>query len=429
MTGVRKRSGQERARGPRLTARARLTAFYGVLFLVSGTLLVGVILFVVFASRSEETPTKALPGGAGTPAYADPGVEAEFQRQLEAILKAEAARQGRAGDRDNPANREILTLLEGGIKAGLSRQAVAVKREARRDLERDLVIGAAAAVGLMTLAAVGAGWVMAGRVLRPVHAMSSTARRLSERDLHERLPVIGPADEFAELAETFNDMLARLERAFAAQRLFIANASHELRGPITTQRVLVDVAAAAPGASADSVELAGAVREVLERQARLVEGLFELASGDNGVRRRGPVALDAVASQVLARRRPSAGGPEVVAELGAGAVVGDRVLVEILLDNLVRNAIAHNLPDGGGWLRVRTGGKAIEVENSGPAVSPARLSELTEPFRRGARDRTGTPAGSGLGLAIVDAVVRAHDGTLTLTARDDGGLLVVITFP
>ncbi|WP_141712993.1 sensor histidine kinase [Streptomyces sparsogenes] len=426
---MRKWSGQERARGPRLTARARLTAFYGVLFLVSGTLLVGVILFVVFASRSGGTPTKASPGGAGTPAYADPRVEAEFQRQLEAILKAEAARQGRVGDRDNPANREILTLLEGGIKAGLSRQAVAVKQEARRDLERDLVIGAAAAVGLMTLAAVGAGWVMAGRVLRPVHAMSSTARRLSERDLHERLPVIGPADEFAELAETFNDMLARLERAFAAQRLFIANASHELRGPITTQRVLVDVAATAPGASADSVELAGAVREVLERQARLVEGLFELASGDNGVRRRGPVALDAVANQVLARRRPSAGGPEVVAELGAGAVVGDRVLVEILLDNLVRNAIAHNLPDGGGWLRVRTRGKVIEVENSGPAVSPARLSELTEPFRRGARDRTGTPAGSGLGLAIVDAVVRAHDGTLTLTARGDGGLLVVITFP
>ncbi|MQA12188.1 MAG: HAMP domain-containing protein [Pseudonocardiaceae bacterium] len=361
----------------RLTARARLTTFYGLLFLISGTLLVGLIVTIVFSAR---------PIGP-------------------------AALGGRfvvLGGRDTVAT------------------AVA---QARDDMHGRLVLGSGLAVGAMTVVAVGSGWVMAGRVLRPVRAVSSTARRLSERDLHERLPVRGPDDELTELAETFNDMLARLERAFTAQQLFTANASHELRGPIATQRALLDVTLANPATGEETTELAGKLREVLRRQERLVNGLFELASGQHGAQRHDPVSLDGMARDVLERWRPDAGGLQVLEELGPCTVSGDTVLIEILVDNLVRNAITHNVqPEPGGWLRVRTGDGAISVENSGPVVTAERLTQLAEPFRRGAADRTSRTAGAGLGLAIVDTVVKAHGGSLRLHARDGGGIKATASF-
>lgn len=326
--------------GHRWTARVRLTLFYGLLLLVFGALLAGAILTAVFIAWPKSPLLVAISHGAGSPAVG--GLVAHARKVEQARAESEAA------------------------------------------LRTQLAVGAYAAVGVMTLVALAAGWVVAGRVL------------------------------------------AKTERSFAAQRLFTANAAHELRGPIATQRMLVDVHAARPGASADVCELADSLREVLVRQERLVTGLFELASSQRGARRWERLCLATVAHEVLQRWRPLAGDLEIVEELRPHEVKGDPVLVDIGVDNLIRNAITHNVP--GGWLRVRTGAGTISVANSGPVVSERRITQLTEPFRRGDRDRTGGSTGSGLGLAIVDSVVKAHGGTLRLHARKDGGMVATASF-
>ncbi|MFD0200725.1 MULTISPECIES: HAMP domain-containing protein [Saccharothrix] len=366
-------------RAPELPARVRLTVFYGALFLASGAVLIGLILAMVFA------PSPSTRASAG---------EGKWLVQT------------RVADQAAPD----------------------AKQRARDELRTRLLAASGLALGAMTVVALGSGWVMAGRVLRPIRAVSSAARRLSERDLHERIPVTGPDDELKELAETFNEMIARLERAFTAQRLFAANASHELRGPMATQRILVDVALTAPRAGADVVELATNLREVLARQERLVDGLFELASSRHGPQRRERVALDAVVEEVVGRwRAPAAdAGVDLVAERAPTSVVGDRVLVEVMVDNLVRNAVGHN--HRGGLVRVRTAAGAVRVENTGPVLSAERVTELTEPFRRGGRDRTGTGAGAGLGLTIVDTIMAVHGGSLRLRAREGGGLVATAAF-
>jgi len=366
-------------RQPKLPARVRLTAFYGALFLMSGVVLVGLILALVFAPTTPAASTVEIPKW----------------------------KVGASGE---------LVLPD-------------QKQHVRDELRTRLLTASGVAIGTMTVIALGLGWVMAGRVLRPIRAVSSAARGLSERDLHERIPVAGPNDELTELAETFNEMIARLERAFAAQRLFTANASHELRGPMTTQRALVDVALTTPRASRDALELAGSLREVFIRQERLVTGLFELASSQHGLARHDPVALDAVVSEVVGRWRPAASdaGIDLTAEPVPTTVVGDPVLIEVMVDNLVRNAVVHN--HRGGWVQVRTGGRAVRIENTGPLLSAERLAELTEPFRRGGRDRTGSGAGAGLGLAIADTIMAAHGGSLRLRPRDDGGIVAETAFP
>ncbi|MEU4761739.1 ATP-binding protein [Actinosynnema sp. NPDC023794] len=365
-------------RPPKLPARVRLTAFYGALFLVSGVVLVGLILALVFAPTTPKLTTAELPK------WKTADVEQTWS---------------------DP------------------------KQHARDELRTRLLTASGLAIGTMTVIALGFGWVMAGRVLRPIRAVSSAARRLSERDLHERIPVAGPDDELKELSETFNEMLARLERAFAAQRLFTANASHELRGPMTTQRALVEVVLATPRAGQDAIELARSLREVFLRQERLVNGLFELASSQHGPAGREPLALDAVVGEVVGRWRAAASeaGVDLTAESTPTTVVGDPVLIEIMVDNLVRNAVAHN--HRGGRVRVRTGDGAVRIVNTGPELSAERLAELAEPFRRGGRDRTGSGAGAGLGLAIVDTIMAAHGGSLRLQPREGGGIVAMAAFP
>nr|WP_237536145.1 HAMP domain-containing sensor histidine kinase [Streptomyces sp. SID3343] len=283
---------------------------------------------------------------------------------------------------------------------------------------------------------------MAGRVLRPVHAVSGAARRLSRHELHRRIPVAGPHDEMRELAETFNAMLARLERAFAAQHRFAANASHELRGPITTMRTLVDVAAdvaaadvaadvaasaTGPGVRDELPRLVNDLRGQLDRQQRLVDGLLDLAQSENGATTIGPVRLDELAGDALARAAAAIDerGISVYRSLEPTLVQGDPVLLELLVDNLIRNAVDHNR---GGLLRVTGSPGRLVVENSGAEITPARLTELREPFRRGHRDRL-HGGGTGLGLAIADAVAAGHDATLTMTPRSGGGVRAEFTLP
>jgi signal transduction histidine kinase len=368
----------------KLTAQTRLTLAYGALFLLSGAALAVLIITLTFPP-SPRSPAQVSVKGGQTQAKALATPPPSLKRAEEQVLAA--------------------------------------KEQARRELRTRLVTVSAICLGGMTVVAVGLGWAMAGRALRPVHAVSGTARRLSQRNLHERIPVSGPRDEMRELAETFNDMLGRLERAFEAQRRFAANASHELRGPMTTQRALVDVAAASPDAGPQVKELADGLRAQLDRQQRLVDGLLALASSEHGVTEVVAVDLAEVARQHL---DPAPPGVQVHARLAPAVVHGDPVLLDLLAGNLVRNAVQHNVLDGQIW--VRTGPGRLEVENTGPRITVERLRELLEPFRRGQRDRLRS-GGVGLGLAIVAAAATAHGARLDLQPRPGGGVTAGVTFP
>ncbi|MEU7872626.1 HAMP domain-containing sensor histidine kinase [Dactylosporangium sp. NPDC049140] len=363
----------------RVTAQTRLTITYAALFFVSGAALAIFIITLTLWPLTAATPT---------------GLEPSPQKPVEAKLQVAAA-------------------------------ALEAKAQARHELRVRLIAGSGIGLAAMTVVAGAGGWVMAGRVLRPVHAVSGTARRLSQRNLHERIPVGGPRDEMRELAETFNDMLARLEDSFEAQRRFAANASHELRGPMTTQRTLVEVTAAAPDASEDVRQLAAALRHQLDRQERLVDGLLALAASEHGAVELTPVRLDELVSDCLAALPAS--DVTVRSQLAHTTVTGDQILLDLLLSNLLRNAVQHNMPRGQLW--VETGPGRLTVANTGPEVTTERLAELIEPFRRGHRDRVGSTGGAGLGLAIATAAAAAHHATLSLAPRPGGGVCATVRFP
>jgi signal transduction histidine kinase len=280
-------------------------------------------------------------------------------------------------------------------------------------------------------------YVLAGRVLRPLQEITTTARRLSAERLDERIALPGPRDELRELADVFDAMLDRLQAAFEAQRRFVADASHELRTPLAVMRTEVDVALADPHASAADLRAAAAVvRDATERADRLVESLLLLARTDRLQLEALPhrervelpdvaaAALDAVAAEARAR------GLAVASARAPAGVLGDRVLLERLAGNLVENAVRHNVD--GGWLRVDTGtvvGRArLQVSSSGPVVPPEEVAQLFEPFRRHGTARTAR-RGAGLGLAIVRALATAHGGAVSAVAPPEGGLVVTVDLP
>lgn len=296
------------------------------------------------------------------------------------------------------------------------------------------------ALGIMALASIGLGWVMAGRALRPVRTMSSRARGISERNLHERLALDGPDDELKELANTFDGLLGRLESAFESQRLFVANASHELRTPITLERALVEVALADPNPTVESLQ--DTCRRVLsasEQQERLIEALLTLARSQRGLESREPVDLREVTAEVV--RSVPCNGLRVETELGDAQTMGDQAMVERLVANLVENAVHHNRPDGwiSAWTGRRNGLPTIEVTNVGPVVEPVHADQLVKPFFRAGENGAGRSAyrvgdnrngrGLGLGLSIVLAIAEAHGAALETEARPEGGLRVAVAFP
>jgi signal transduction histidine kinase len=288
-----------------------------------------------------------------------------------------------------------------------------------------LLVGSAVALAVLVPLAVAGGWLVAGRFLRPLRAITATARVISAGDLHQRLALGEPVDELTELGQILDDLFARLEAAFAAQRHFVANASHELRTPLAGLRTLLEVALADP--DADAAALRAAAEEALTlggHQERLVEALLALADGERGTARRDELDLAGIAGRVLATRRDH--GLAVTAHLAPAAVAGDPRLVESLVANLVDNAVRHNHP--GGHVEITTGTSGIAVANSGPVVAPDQVPRLFQPFQRLSPDR-GPGAGHGIGLAIVAAVARAHHATLTATARPEGGLTVTVRFP
>ncbi|MEU6937081.1 HAMP domain-containing sensor histidine kinase [Streptomyces rubiginosohelvolus] len=299
-----------------------------------------------------------------------------------------------------------------------------------------------AALLVMTAGAVGVGWWIAGRVLRPVHAMTAKARRLSEKTLHERIASSGPDDELKELGETLDALLGRLEKAFDSQRRFIANASHELRTPLATQRAAIQIGLDDPSPE-DLVRTRQTLLDTNRRSERLIEGLLVLARSERGLAtdEREVVRLDHVVREETARypavrgggdgqEGPGAGGqgPVVNVAVAACSVRGNRLLLAQLVANLLANAVTYNVPGGSVEVALSDEGGLL-VRNTGPVVSEADVAGFFEPFRRGeGRDRMGP--GSGLGLSIVRSIAMAHGGTVTaVPGPEGGGLAVTVRLP
>jgi signal transduction histidine kinase len=286
-------------------------------------------------------------------------------------------------------------------------------------------------VGVLLLAT-AIGWAIAGRVLSPLKRITGTAQRVSDERLDERIPVAGPDDELRDLGVTLNSMLDRLADSFDAQRRFVANASHELRGPLTVIRSEAEVALANPEPDLDELRgMAESVVHASRRTEALLASLLMLARGQRGLSRDEPVDLAAIAADVVegARDHAASEGVRLVADLDTAELTGDSALLERLAANLVENGILYNRP--GGFVEVRTragiGSAELRVENSGTDVDPADAARLAEPFERLAREADAR--GAGLGLSIVRAVSEAHGGGLDIEPRPEGGLVVSVRLP
>jgi signal transduction histidine kinase len=288
---------------------------------------------------------------------------------------------------------------------------------------------------LTVLGSIPLGWIVAGRVLKPVRTITDGARTISAGNLHERLALTGPDDEFKRLGDTLDELLGRLEASFDAQRRFVANASHELRTPLALERTLLQVALADPDAHAATLRVA--CEQALDagaEQERLIEALLTLASSERGLERSEPVALDQLVEQELRRSRSELVrlGLTVESQLAPATVLGDRALLERLIANLLDNAAQYNVAGGRMELRTVSDNEStvLSVGNSGQLIPPQAVDRLVEPFERLSGGRAGVDNGHhGLGLSIVRAIAVAHGATLTVHARQGGGLEVVVRFP
>ena len=388
---------------PRRTVRLRLTLLYGALFLVAGAALLAITYGLVARESGDKTTVQAV---------VREGPDGPIQTTV------------RIGDDVRPP----VTLPPGASEPNV-KFAQSIADETRTQQLRSQLAVSALALGIMALGSVLLGWVMAGRALRPLRTMTAATRQISEENLHERLALSGPNDELKELGDTIDGLLARLQAAFESQRRFVANASHELRTPLTLERAMIEVALADPDADADSL------RAVCERvlaagaeQERMIEALLTLARSQRGLEERRPFDLAAVVEAAVADLGPE---PRVEATLEPAAASGDLRLVERLVVNLLDNAVRHNVADG--WVRVSTrveGERALlRIENSGPVVPPDEVEGLVEPFRRAASERASHDGGLGLGLSIAAAIATAHDSTLEVRARAEGGLEVEVGLP
>ena len=378
---------------PPRTVRLRLTLLYSALFLVSSAVLLGLTYLLVRHS----TGNFLLVGGPRPPGSV--GLEEAAQS-----LAAEAAR--------------------------------------RRDaFVEQLLIQSGIALAIMSVVSIALGWVVAGRALAPLRTMTATTRRISHENLHERLALDGPDDELKRLADTIDDLLARLEAAFEAQRRFAANASHELRTPLAMMRTSLDVATGKPEpVPVEVTALGDKVREGLDQADRLLEGFLALSRAQHGeLGDEAPVSLAALTAAAVDARGDEIAvrglGVRVDAGTGDARVRGSETLLAQLVANLVDNAVRHNV--AGGWLSVAARAEGdvatLVVESGGPRLDARRIQELTQPFRRLAADRTDTGTGSergaGLGLSIVAAIAGAHGGRVALDAREEGGLRATVRLP
>lgn len=382
----------------RVSVRARLTILYGAIFLLAGGTLI-VIFYLLF--QNNYPGSKYIADQLGTP-----------------------------GPRNN-----ITHTFPSGTKVTFPDTKILQNLDAHRARALDsLTTLCLIALGVVALAAVGFGWLMAGSALRPVRRITETAQRVADRSLHERITLQGPNDEFKKLADTFDAMLERLDASFDGQRQFVANASHELRTPLATNRTLIEVAIASGDVPAELRPVIDMVIAANARSELIIDGLLALAQSESRAIRPLPVDISDIAADVVEQTAREAATARVAVDAAPDPAItmGDPVLLERLALNLVRNGIRHNHP--GGWVTVATamaadGEAELIVANTGPVVRPQQIGMLFEPFRRLDSSRVTDSQGIGLGLSIVRAVVRAHSGNLTATAREGGGLIIRVRLP
>jgi signal transduction histidine kinase len=410
---------------PRPSIRLRLTAWYATIFIAMGIVLLAVSYAVVrHEFRSEQGKVhvaveELAPRGSGLAPRTLrtrilPGLPPGLPPDDAAPVAAPSA-----AERD--AYRQARNLYAAQVNAANDR---ALNR---------VLLAFGGALLLVTLASVMAGWIVAGRALRPISRITATARSISDRTLDARIALPGPRDELRELADTFDSMLGRLEDAFESQRRFVANASHELRTPLAIVRTELDVTLDDPAAGEDDLRaMARVIRDANERMERLIASLLALASSEAGIVQARPADLADLVAPALERERGFEDGSlQLEANLAPAPVLGDAVLLERLAANLVENAVRYNAAVG--WVRVRTGverGEAtIHVANPGARIEAAAVESLLEPFRRLESSRARSTGGYGLGLAVVRAVAQAHGGRVAVLARREGGLEITVSLP
>jgi len=299
---------------------------------------------------------------------------------------------------------------------------------------QQLPIVSGIALAVIAAAAAAIGWLIAGRVLRPLRTITAAARRISATSLNERLGLQGPDDELKELADTLDNLFARLEASFDAQRRFAASASHELRTPLTRERTLLQVTLADPAATTATWQAVS--RDLLAsnaEQERLIDAMLTLASSEAGPDEPESLDLAAITSEALAAARPAISrlGLNVHADIQPAILDGDHLLVQQLAANLIDNAVRHNIPGGDVHVATRTShaGAVLSVTNSGQVIPAAEVDRLFQPFQRLGPRPARPDGGHGLGLSIVRAIATAHAATITAQPRPGGGLAIDVTFP
>jgi len=379
----------QRRRMPPRTIRLRLTVLYGVVSVLSAAVLLAITIMLADGLTPRTTP---VPGQAAT------------------------------------------TSGQQALAQALARIAQLQAQLRQVDPLHQLLVAAAAALAIMAGASIALGWVVAGRALRPLRAITTATQQISEEDLHRRLAMPGPRDELTNLADTIDGLLARLQAAFEGQQNFVANASHELRTPLAASRTMLEVALADPAASAAA--LRSACQDVLteeRHQERLIDALLTLARSQRGLDRRKPLDLGEITTDILRTREPDAASRDVTvsASIASAPVLGDDGLLRQLAANLIDNALRHNVPHGTLSIHVTSDRdhSTLKVANTGPVIAQDEIGRLLQPFQRLSSRRPADDDGLGLGLPIVAAITRAHHATLLVSPGDRGGLNIEASFP
>ena len=387
-----------------LSARTRLTVLYTSLFAAGGIVLVTVTYLLLANNLRKTTPAPA--------ASPDP--------QLVALCNGSSLPPKASSSELRDLKAKCASLYANAVKAGAHAQG--------QTSLHNLLLYSLITLGAVTVLAAIAGWLVAGRILRPVHQLTAAARAAGEQDLTHRVALQGRHDELRELADTFDEMLDRLDRAFASQRQFIANASHELRTPLTVMRTSVDVVLAKPAPTPDELIGMGIeVRMAVDRAELLIDALLTLARVERGRSVSDSLDLATIAEDALDSR--TGNGLVIHEALESGPVVGDGVLLERLVGNLLDNAEQYNVP--GGSIAISTAATddtaILRVVNTGPVIPPDQVDRLFLPFTR-LDDRT-RHDGFGLGLALVSSITAAHGGTVSAATVPTGGLDVTVRLP
>lgn len=418
-----------------MTLRLRLTLLYGGCFLVAGIALLAITYGLVAQDAATHSgPLRVATTWLALPTRLPSGVGSGAATSARVTVHARDPAPGAQITPVSPTSGEVKQLQVSGQRQidRVVEHANAVIGAQKTESLNALLTRSGMALGITALLSIGLGYLMAGRALSPLQTMNARARAISEDNLHQRLGFGERRDELGELAGTFDDLLARLERAFESQRRFVSNASHELRTPVTLERTLVEVALADPHATVDSLK--ATCRRVLaatEHQEHVIGALLTLARSQAGIEARESVDLAGLLTDGLAARQRQLVSFDLNSSLGSAPVRGDRLLLERMVANLLDNAVVHNAADDG-WIRVRTDSAGahseLRIANGGAVVSVQRAASLFEPFRRLDGERTGD-GGLGLGLSIVKAIALAHGGRVDVTPIPAGGLEFRIALP